>query len=567
MEFRILGSVQAVDGGHELPIGGAKAKALLALLLLRPNRAVPEDVLIEALWGDAATRKAADNLHVLVSRLRKALDGGRVVRDGGGYLIRVADDELDLSRFEALRSEGRTRDALNLWRGPPLADFTYEPWASMEIQRLEELRLAALEERIDADLRAGRHAEVVGELRALVREHPLCEELRRQLILALYRCGRQAEALEAYRDARIMLVEELGLEPSPALRELEQAVLRQDPELDAPSRTATLIPVGTRRRGTLTVVAAAVLAFAGALGAIALVERGGDDGRAAAARPIGASTTRGDGPRPIRSRMLTTRIVYVRQRSQHERGSLTRSPASARVEQRPAPPPPPSVSRRRVAVRTQPRSVSPPPSNPAPKPKAVPERFVENFNDGLRNGAFWHQVSTGTGVTLAETNGRLEVEFAADGVAGGEFNVLGAHYGTQCRFLGDFDARVDFELLDWPAQNGVVVQLNAWFARRGGISVGRQSQAWDEEYMTWADPTGNSRPSVDTRGSLRIRRVGDIISTHYRSGRQWLSLGAVQTDAAPMLAIQAMTTNEWFADKPVRLAFDNFVLVADQPVC
>ena len=565
MEFRILGNLHVLDGDREIAVSGGKLRALLANLLVHANRAVSEDALIEVLWGDGATSRSADNLHVLVSRLRKTIASDRVVRVGGGYLIRVNGGELDLTRFEALRAEGKPHAALELWHGPPLADFTYEQWSVGEIRRLEELRLVTVEERIEADLEAGRHAELVGELQGLVAEYPLREEFRRQLILALYRSGRQAEALEAYRDAHRMLDEELGLEPSPALRELEQAVLRQDPELEAPRRfMPALGAAAAPRRRLLSAVAAAALAFAGAATAFALVDRNDASRGTAAAAQLPVSRPSSTGEVEPNVRPVTTRLIVVQERTKHTGPSRPpRTPTSEPPPPAPQPPAPPPQQ----PYRPRPKNIPPPPAQPRPEPKSAPERFTDNFDDGMRNGAFWHQILTGTGISLNERNGRLEVEFTADGLAGGDFHVLGAHYGTQCRYLGDFDARIDYELLDWPIPNGVVVQLNAWFTRRGSVSIGRQSQTWDEEYVTWADPRGNSRPTLDSRGSLRIRRVDGTISTHYKSGTQWLSLGSARTTEAPMLAIQAMTTDETFGHKPVRVAFDNFVLVADQPVC
>jgi DNA-binding SARP family transcriptional activator len=566
MDFRILGSLQVFDGDREIGVSGGKQRALLAFLLLRANHAVSEDVLIEAVWGESASAKAGSNLHVLVWRLRGSIGADRVAREAGGYLIRVEDGELDVDRFERLRREQRFGEALAVWRGPPLADFAYEPWAENEIRRLEELRLLALEGRIDADLASGEHAELVGELQSLVAEHPLRETLRRQLIVALYRSGRQAEALEAYRDARRMLDEELGLVPSPALRELEAAVLRQDPELNAPSRMRAIVPVGRRRRGALVAALAALLGFAGAATTAVLLQR--PDGDRVSAAPLPDRPTTTSSARARDTPTTTRRVVVVRPQRTRPKPKASPPRTPTRVTARPAPPPaPPPSPPKEAAARTRPRSIPPPPPQSQPQPTTAPERFTDNFSDGVRSGAFWHQIVTGTGITLAERNGRLEVEFAADGVAGGEYNILGAHYGTQCRFLGDFDARVEFELLDWPPLNGVQVGLNAWFTRRGGVMIARQSQTWDEEYMSWADPRSNSRPTLDTRGSLRIRRVGNTISTHYKSGKEWLSLGAARTDEAPMLAIQAMTTNEQFGDKPVRVAFDNFELVAQQPVC
>jgi DNA-binding SARP family transcriptional activator len=208
---------------------------VLALLLTRANEVVAADTLIEALWSGEPPRTATNTLQHYVSQLRKAIGADRIVTRAPGYLVRVDPGELDLERFQRLVEEGGAealRSALGLWRGPALADFTYEPFVQAEVVRLEELRLTALEERIDADLALGHHNALVGELEACVAAHPLRERLRGQLMLALYRSGRQAEALEAYQRVRRTLVDELGIEPGPALQRLERAILRQDPALD-----------------------------------------------------------------------------------------------------------------------------------------------------------------------------------------------------------------------------------------------------------------------------------------------------------------------------------------------
>ena len=229
MEFRILGPLEVWDESAEVSLGGPKPRALLAVLLLHRNEVVPTDRLIDELWGEDSPEDAAAALRVNVSRLRKALPQDVLTTRSPGYVIRVESDELDLHRFERLVDEARSllarglaadgskrlRDALSLWRGPALADFAYESFAQAAIARLEEIRLAAVELRIDADLALGRHDELVGELEALVAEHPLRERLRRCLMTALYRSGRQAEALEAYQEARRALVDELGIEPRP----------------------------------------------------------------------------------------------------------------------------------------------------------------------------------------------------------------------------------------------------------------------------------------------------------------------------------------------------------------
>jgi DNA-binding SARP family transcriptional activator len=246
IEFRILGPLEVWDEGGEVSLRGPKPRALLAVLLLHLNEVVPTDRLIDELWGEESPVRAAAALRVNVSRLRKALPQDVLTTRSPGYVIRVQPDELDLHRFERLVDEGRSlltrgqagnaskllHEALSLWRGPALADFAYETFAQTAIARLEEIRLAAVELRIDADLALGRHDELVGELEALVADHPLRERLRRSLMMALYRSDRQAEALDAYQDARRALVDELGIEPGSALQELERAILRQEPSLN-----------------------------------------------------------------------------------------------------------------------------------------------------------------------------------------------------------------------------------------------------------------------------------------------------------------------------------------------
>ena len=269
MEFRILGQLEVVDDGRPLPLGGASLRALLALLLLYANEVVSSDRLIDELWPDQPPASGATALQVRVSQLRKLLGAAseRLETKPPGYLFRVGRDELDLERFSRLADEAegaeprvaaeKLREALALWRGPPLADLTYESFAQAATGRMEELRLVALERRLDADLALGRHGDLVAELEALVAEHPLRERLRGQLMLALYRSGRQAEALEAYRNARAMLIEELGIDPSPPLQELERAILRQEPELDLTrlERSILVAPRGETKLGPLLALA------------------------------------------------------------------------------------------------------------------------------------------------------------------------------------------------------------------------------------------------------------------------------------------------------------------------
>ena len=273
MEFRILGPLEVADGDRLLPLGGGRPRALLAILLLRAPEVVSSDRLIDDLWGEGAPAGAAHTLQVHVSNLRKLLEGSggaarRLVTRPPGYVLQFAPDELDLTRFERLAAVGREaladgdaaraadalRDALALWRGPALADLAYEAFALGPVSRMEELRIATLEDRVEANLACARHAALVGELEALIAAHPLRERLRRQHMLALYRAGRQAEALEAFQAARRALVEELGIEPGRDLARLERSILQQDTALELPAARAPgaspspppLVPIAQR---------------------------------------------------------------------------------------------------------------------------------------------------------------------------------------------------------------------------------------------------------------------------------------------------------------------------------
>src|SRR5919201_3271093 len=235
MEFRILGPLEVLDGGRPLSIRRGKEQALLAYLLLHPNEVVPSARLIDDLWDGRPPATAPKVLQNAVSHVRRVIGEGRLVTRERGYLLRVEKGELDVQEFERLAKDSRHQEALALWRGPPLVDLQDERFVDDARRHLEEERFAVLEDRIDADLDDGLHADVVPELEALVAAQPLRERLHGQLMLALYRSGRQAEALEAYQRARATLTDELGLEPGRPLQELEQAILRHDDDLDLAS--------------------------------------------------------------------------------------------------------------------------------------------------------------------------------------------------------------------------------------------------------------------------------------------------------------------------------------------
>jgi peptide/nickel transport system substrate-binding protein len=340
MDYRILGSFEVRVDGRRAALGGEKPQALLAILLLHRNEVVSADQLIDGLWDESPPASALPTLRAYVSRLRKALNGaaesaagardcgagssdGVLLTRGRGYLLRVTSGELDFERFQELAEHGRDalasgdageaasllREALGVWRGPPLAEFAYEPFAQAAIAQLEELRLAAIEDRVEADLALGQSRELVGELRELVARHPLRERLRGQLMLALYRSGRQAEALESYQAFRRRLSEELGLEPGPAVQQLEHAILGRDRVLDAqvvPARAGEgeLTPTGPvvshhRRRLVMALTGAVLAAIAIAAAAIVLTRGPSRSGDVIPGNSVGAVSPKGDRAAPV----------------------------------------------------------------------------------------------------------------------------------------------------------------------------------------------------------------------------------------------------------------------------
>jgi DNA-binding SARP family transcriptional activator len=289
MEFRILGPLEVTNGGAPLRLDASKQRALLGVLLLHPNSIVARERLIDELWGEQPPPTASKIVQTYISQLRRALGRDVIVTEPPGYLLRVDEDALDATRFRSLAGEARRlaangnqeqahaaySDALALWRGAPLADVVFESFARNEVEQLEEERLIALMDRIDCELALGEHDELVAELVTLVRQHPFRERLRAQLMLALYRSGRQADALAAYQDARRTFAEELGLEPGRELQELERAILTHDGTLEPPPRAARERPA-RRRVLSWGTVAVATLVLIVVVSSLAFALRGGE---------------------------------------------------------------------------------------------------------------------------------------------------------------------------------------------------------------------------------------------------------------------------------------------------
>lgn len=302
MDFHILGALEVTQDGRPVALGGGRQSALLALLLVERNHPVGGDRIVEELWNGDAPATAAKVVQNLVSQLRRLGADGTLQTRGHGYELLVPDEALDAARFERRLAEGRDAlaggdpataasllgDALAMWRGPALAGFADTPWARAEAARLEDRRLVALERRIDADLALGRHADLVGELETAIAREPLREHLRGQLMLALYRSGRQAEALAAFQAARRTLVEELGIEPGPDLTALHESILQHDPALDLPAPRRARLDPRVRRRGGMLLAAGGVALLIAAIAAVLLLRR--DDGSGGAAASAGGGT-------------------------------------------------------------------------------------------------------------------------------------------------------------------------------------------------------------------------------------------------------------------------------------
>lgn len=587
VEFRLLGPLEARRDGRVVELRGAKRRAVLAILVLHANEVVRADRLIEEVWGEQRPTNASAALQNHISRLRKDLGAEVLVTKPWGYVLRAGSDDVDLFRFERLFTEAKAlpareraallAEALALWRGPALADLANEPALALEIGRLEDMRLAALEQRIDADLELGRHEELIPELEGLIAQQPLRERLRGQLILALYRSGRQAEALETYRETRRVLVEELGIEPSAELRELERAILRQDPALvvaRVPAEAGEAEPPTSSRwrwpRSPLVVAGLLLLlAGAGAAGAVLALRQGSSPG----------STTLAESPHPV---AVTTRVV-VRSTVPTKRTTARRS-RTVRSKRRPHPAPqtvpkPPATSHpvkhtSRGAVAPKKPSTRKAPSKPAPKTNARPFVLSDDFDTAAFDFRIWHRAFVGSGWDLAQRNGRLEIGLTADSMLEGPYNMVEAHYGANCRFVGDFDVRVDFRLLTWPEKSGATLTLAAWRSTAQSLVVSRFSYAGSEGYAAdlplppVVGPGVNSirRPSVDDAGALRLRRRRDFLTAYYRQAGRWEAFGGAPYLGNVLIALQLSAGPE-FSHQPVRVAFDNFTAEAENVDC
>ena len=604
MEFLVLGPLEVRRDGQPVEVRGSKRRALLALLVLHANEVVRSDRLVDELWGEKPPGNAPAALQNHVFRLRKDLGAEVLVTKPWGYVLRVDPDRIDLRRFECLVTEARTLpveerrgrllDALALWRGPALADVADEPALVGEVARLEELRLSAVEQRVDADLELGGHPELAAELEGLVAEHPLRERLRGQLILALYRAGRQAEALETYRETRRVLSEELGIEPSPELRELERAILCQDPALAvAPAPPASVPPADDEGRfrwpRSPLVLAAAAALLAGAGAAAAVVLGGGAPAPSSAASPIprrSTTTTQAQHeatstvapqrrPRTLRPKPPPATTSEMDAAAKAKTAQPPPPAEQPVVQRRPAtttaqpPPPPQQPSRRqRPAVTAAPKTATKakPPAKPKPAPtKTEAFTIADDFSRPVLDPVIWHVVGRDFGGVFEQSNGRLEITLLADAQPDPAWDQVGGHYGTRCRFTGDFNASVDFELLTWPRGTGVYAGLNAIFA---DSAVVRQSSAqWGDQYASWVSGVNGAIPLEDRQGKLRLKRVGARITTYFWYGGGWRRIVSGTSTGAATLGLQLQADGDEFSHTEVRVAFDNFAVKATEADC
>jgi DNA-binding SARP family transcriptional activator len=582
MDFRMLGPLEVWDGDRRLDLVGSKRRAVLAFLLLHANEVVSIDRLIDQLWGEKAPRNAAAALQTHVSRLRKELGPEVVATRAWGYVLRTEPGAIDLERFQRLVAEAdnlpareraqQLREALALWRGRPLEDLAFEPALAKDIARLEELRLAVLENRIDADLEAGNHNGVVGELETLIAEHPLRERLRGQLILALYRCGRQAEALEVYRETRRVLADELGLEPSPELRELERAILRQDPALAATPATIQSLaksqpPPGRRRRLYLCGVALLLLAGIGAAAAF-VGTRGTHVAQRSTSTPAATSssttthpTAAGEHPGVTRrhAQVVVRRAVRGAKRAAEAATSNHALATKPTISQRSELPSEPTT--RTATPTTGPTQRT----STSPSSATKPVRIADDFSDPTIDPLIWGTWSQGTGASAAQQNGQLVSAIAANATFESQFHTVGINVGTKCKFPGKFDARVDYALLRWPAGSGASVSLVAY--QTGPVEeVSRTTTSqWGDIYNTW--PGRGAVALADTSGSLRLARSNGVVRTYIWHHDQWKELGAQPISGQIWVGVTlSSNANDW-QQMSVAAGFDNFVVTAPDATC
>jgi DNA-binding SARP family transcriptional activator len=584
MDFRILGSLEVWDGERQLELGGSKRRAVLALLLLHANEVVALDRLVDQLWGEKAPRNAAAAIRTHVSRLRKELGPEVVATRAWGYVLRTEPGGFDLERFERLRAEAESlpareraeklREALALYRGPPLEDIAFEPGLAADIGRLEELRLTVLENRIDADLEAGNQSGLVGELEALIAEHPLRERLRGQLILALYRGGRQAEALEVYRETRRVLADELGLEPSPELRELERAILQHDPALRPSPMSGAVVAEpgvrpGRRRRVIIGAFLALLLAGLGAATAYSLsrtttaLSQPPTEVVTVLAHSTGQTTTSsgqtgtttGNSKNGGGAGHTTTATGRPPKHKTGTNGTHGVSNGSAH--------------RTTTTGRTITTTHTGPTHKGGSGHRPQPVRIADGFSRTALNLRIWKTWGTGTGVSYVQTSGQGVFSIAADATFDPIDNAS-SNIGTKCLFPGNFDARINFVLSPWPPGNGAAIS----FQGLAGVGysvvelIRRVTASGGDGYGAW--PEGSAAgvlPFPDDSGRLRLTRSHGIIRALFSHNGHWKEIGHRRFEGDIRVDLNVGTFQGDWQGQDVSAAVDNFTLTAADAKC
>jgi DNA-binding SARP family transcriptional activator len=592
MEFQLLGPIEVRRHGQRLPLGGPRQQALLAYLLLH-REPVSAERLVRELWHEGeAPANGIGTVHTAVSRLRHTL-GGRIERTSAGYTLVLEPDELDLDRFRALLAEAGAgedagirsdllRQADALWRGSPL-DGLDVPFAASEARALEELRLAVIEDRVEVDLERGEHAALLPELVTLVAAQPLRERLRAQLILALYRSGRQAEALEAYRDCRRMLDDELGLAPSEELKELESAILRHDPSLDCRAAPRARAPEETsesrsrsRHVGRAILPALVAAGVAAAVAFAAVYELRSPSATTELAPTVPAPVV------PAPRRPVATR-PHARRRTKQTVSSHVVVTTTTEVI---VTPPPTTTAPEATTTSTTPSKATttprvPPKQTPRPTPRPTttpkpvsPPRamtIADTFGGSAIDPTTWDQIRDGTGWDMTEEGGHLEFRFPPSSVPGGVFGDFGGHVGTLCSFTGDFDARVDYQLVEWPVGNEVTVTLFSFLGPQNAsfqsTRTSHSSAGGGEQYSSytgwWSSYLGDDRS-----GTLRVARRNGVVTTYYRHGGSWETMSAARDTGRASFGVGAMAkSTAGFGGQTITVDFSNFTVTGTNPTC
>jgi DNA-binding SARP family transcriptional activator len=618
MRFQILGPVSVADDSGQLKLDGPRLKALLAYLLLHANKPVSTSDLLEALWGEEQPRSGVTAVQNAVVRLRRTI-GDRIVTAGSGYLVRVEAGELDLQIFRdlveradpAAPAEKVTllREGLALWNGKALDGIEAAAFCAREAAALEDERLTALAARVDAELDLGRNAELVPLLSTLAAEHPLDERFRAQLIVALYRAGRQAAALDVYRETRRLLMDELGLEPSQSLRDLERAVLTQDPALDyqapvappadpvpveppAPTAALTTEDDPSRERRTMRRVLVALsslgaLAIAGIALAVALTREGSAAAPGATtiiriSHVAAAGSTAAPVARTVHKARVTHHIkasipatVPSRGATVAQSGATTTSSAttasapSTTKASTTAAVPPTKAPVHKTPAETHAAVTTPnTTTSKTPPPPADVYWLADDFTQPGIDRTIWNLASHGTGVSATEQNGRLELSVGSE-IAPDPTYGVDQHYGTACFLTGDFDATVEYKLLDWPVNDGMWLGFGLWLPppNEAFFSINRVGAAANGRSESYVASGGGYAPTSDTGGMLRLRRKGSSLTMYYRHLDQWVSLGTVPAAGAAQLDLIFAGNDPAFGQQPASVAFDTFDATADTVDC